>query len=89
MIYNMTHGNGTKYINNFISIYGFTRCLRNTIIVLKSLEKFQIILLLYVDELLNVGGNIIETKKMKKQLFKGFATKNLATIKKFEVVTNI
>ena len=47
----------------------------------KRLDDCYIILLLYVDDMLNVGSNLAEIKKLKKQLSKEFAMKDLGAAK--------
>ena len=47
----------------------------------KRLDDCCIILLLYVDDMLIVGSNMAEIKKLKKQLSKEFAMKDLGAAK--------
>ena len=47
----------------------------------KRLDNCYIILLLYVDDMLIIGSNMAEIKKLKKQLSKEFAMKDLGAAK--------
>ena len=47
----------------------------------KRLDDCYIILMLYVDDILIVGSNMAEIKKLKKQLLKEFVMKDLGIAK--------
>jgi hypothetical protein len=60
---------------------GFTRCNADHCYYVKSFKNSYIILLLYVDDMLIAGANMEEINKLKNQLSKQFAMKDLGATK--------
>jgi hypothetical protein len=70
-----------KKFDSFICNTGFIRCNADHCCYVKSFKNSYIILLLYVDDMLIAGASMEEINKLKKQLSKQFAMKDLGVAK--------
>jgi hypothetical protein len=70
-----------KKFDSFICNTGFTRCNADHCCYVKSFKSSYIILLLYVDDMLITGASMEEINKLKNQLSKQFAMKDLGVAK--------
>jgi hypothetical protein len=70
-----------KKFDSFMCSTGFTRCNADHCCYVKSFKNSYIILLLYVDDMLIAGASIEEINKLKNQLSKQFAMKDLGAAK--------
>ena len=70
-----------KRFDGFICNNGFIRCNMDHCCYFKMLDDCYIILLLYVDDMLIAGSNMVEIKKLKKKLSIEFAMKDLGASK--------
>jgi hypothetical protein len=70
-----------KKFDNFMCSTGFTRCNADHCYYVKIFKNSCIILLLYVDDMLIVGASMEDINKLKNQLSKQFAMKDLGIAK--------
>jgi hypothetical protein len=70
-----------KKFDSLMCSTGFTRCNADHCCYVKSFKNSYIILLLYVDDMLIVGASMEEINKLKNQLSKQFAMKDLGAAK--------
>jgi hypothetical protein len=70
-----------KKFDSFMCSTGFTRCNADHCCYVKSFKNSYIILLLYVDDMVIVGASIEEINKLKNQLSKQLAMKDLGAAK--------
>ncbi|KAL9275876.1 Retrovirus-related Pol polyprotein from transposon TNT 1-94-like protein [Drosera capensis] len=61
----------------FLLRNGYTRCHKDRFCYFKSFEISYIVLLLYVDDMLVVGSNMREIRKLKEQMVRRFSMKDL------------
>jgi hypothetical protein len=70
-----------KKFDSFMGSTGFTRCNTDHCCYVISFKNSYIILLLYVDDMLIAGASVEDINKLKNQLSKQFAMKDLGVAK--------